>query len=295
MKRLVLIPSLLASFALAACSDDSQQRLTDVLSKQGIKEVTVTEAKVTARCASGATAEVDAAELQKNFLGMVKSERLGVVANDLFKKCDDLDKDKHKAEAQKQLLADAAKELGIDVSAMDDDAAKKAICEKLTAKLPVKDPERAVEDVKNQNRFGCAPAPAPAALPTGLWQVETRPGKRRKPPTTYARLDSEHGERLTASCTGRKADLYVMMPAKVKHHTKVIYAVAGSSKPMKWKVKPSTDGKALFIVDAKGGFRAMKDADSLTLKVPMARKVEDVAFPVKGFDEVLKQLPRHCR
>ena len=280
---------------LAACSDDSQQRLTEALGKEGVKNIGVGDAKITATCSQGANIEVSADDLERNFLGMVKSERVRVVANKIYKQCDDKDTAKRHADAAKTMIADQAKALGIDVSALDEETAKKTICDKLTAALPLKDPARTVEDAKNQNRWGCSPAPAIKELPTGTWQLETPPQTGKKPPPSYACLQNDAGERLTVRCQGKKPDFYVQLQEPVKKGTKTIDAKVGAAKPAKWKVKPSTDGKALFFVDIKPAFKALDGADAVSLAVPGAKKAINVTFKTKGITEALKKLPQGCQ
>jgi hypothetical protein len=299
MKHCVVIGFLLSC---AACGDDAQLRLNEALkSEADIKSVAVTDAKVTATCKEGATVDVDTAELDRNFLGMVKSEKVRDVANKLFKQCEQKNKEVEKAAALKGMIADTAKQLGIDVSALDDNAAKKTICDKLTTQLPIKDPERTVEDAKNQNKWGCAPAPPVTDLPTGAWQVEAPDPKAKvdakKPAVpTYARLVGANGERLTIRCANKKADVYLQVNDPLKKGAKTVDAkLANAPKPQKWKVKPSTDGKALFFVDVKPTVKAMESADNVVITVPGAKKSSDVALSTKGLGEAMKKMPKECQ
>jgi hypothetical protein len=295
MTRMVLLVAAAAAVLGSGCSDDSQQRLGDALGKEGIKNVTVTDTKVSATCAAGTVVEVDSAELDRNFLGMVKTDNIRTVANKIYKQCDEKDTEKKKAEAQKSMIAETSKQLGIDVSALDENGAKKAICEKLTTQLPLKDPDRTVEDAKNQNKWGCPPAPPVTDLPTGAWQLDLPPQKGKAPVTSYARLQSDNGDRLTIRCAGKKADFYLQSAEPAKKGTKLVDALLAGQKPAKWKVKPSTDGKALFFVDVKPDWKAMTGADVVTIKVPTAKAANTVSFKVKGFGEVLKKLPKGCQ
>lgn len=285
----------------AACGDDAQQRLNEALKNEpDIKSISVTDAKVTATCKEGATVDVDTAELDRNFLGMVKSEKVRDVANKLYKQCEQKNKDIEKAAALKGMIADTAKQLGIDVSALDDNTAKKTICDKLTLQLPIKDPERTVEDAKNQNKWGCAPAPPVTDLPTGAWQVEAAPDTGKKDPKkaapVYARLVGANGERLTIRCASKKADVYLQVNDALKKGTKTVDVKVGSlPKPQKWKVKPSTDGKALFFVDVKPTVKAMESADNVVITVPNAKKSSDVSLATKGLAEAMKKMPKECQ
>jgi hypothetical protein len=293
-----LLPALaLASLTLTACSDDTEARLTKALGAQGVKSVKVTEDKVTATCASGATVEVPASELERNFLGMAKAAKVTSVGKKLLQDCDTQDKEKAREAAAKAGIADEAKRLGIDLTGLDDENAKKAICEKLTADLPTKDPERTVDGLKNTQKWGCAPPPPPAALPTGAWAVELGKAEGKKPATSYLRLQNDDGARLTVRCPGKKPDLYVQPREPIKKGTKLVEAKVGGGKPAKWKVKPSTDGKALFFPDTKAAFKQMATGDELALMLPDAKskKPNVVTFPIKGFADAIKQLPKACQ
>ena len=289
-----LLFALALPLAVVACSDDSQQRLTDVLAQQGIKDIAVTEAEVTATCASGAKAKADAAELERSVFG-VKSERIKVVASKLNSKCEELDIEKRRIDGAKAQIAEQAKALGLDVATMDDATAKNLICDKLTAGLPMRASDRAEQDAANQRKWGCAPAPAIAELPTGGWQIENPPPVGKKPATAYARLQNDAGDRLTVRCAAKKADFYLQTQDPVKKGTKTVDVKIGNAKPAKWKVKPSTDGKAIFFVDLKPAFKALDTQDVATFTVPGPKKVDNAAFKTKGLGEALKKLPKGCQ
>lgn len=278
-----------------ACTDDTQERLNNTLKERGVKEVVVTETKITATCSSGATTTVNADELERNFMGMPKASKVTAVAKTIFKDCEDKDAEKHREEQIKAALAEQAKQLGVDATGMAEEEIKKAICDKLTSQLPLKDPERTVEGVKNQQRWGCPPPPPVAELPTGAWSVEVPKPQGKKPVQSFARLQNEDGNKLTVRCANKKADFYVQTQSVVKKGTKQIDAKVDLAKPVKWKVKPSTDGKALFFSDTKLSFSSLSRAQKLTLVIPTAKKNELVAFDVKGMGEALRQMPKGCQ
>src|SRR5688500_11532859 len=112
------------SFALTllvlftACADDAQQRLSEPLLAQGIKSVVVTEETITATCAMGATVDVPAAELDRNFLGMARTAKLATIAKSILRQCDEKDGAKRQEEAIKAKLASESKRLGIDTTGL---------------------------------------------------------------------------------------------------------------------------------------------------------------------------------
>lgn len=293
-------PLLLAALALTAgCSDDSEARLQKALGEQGVKEVKVTETSITATCSSGATVEIPAAELERNFLGMAKAAKVTAVGRQILQDCDTKDKERARDAQAKAMMADEAKRLAIDTSGLDDIAIKKAICDKLTPQLPLKDPDRTVEGLKNTQRWGCDPPPAIQAPATGAWEVELGKAEGKKPATSFLRLQNADGERLTIRCTGNQHDVYLQPTTPAKKGTKTIVVKTGEPKPAKWKVKPSTDGKALFFPDTKVAFKALFRSEQLTFVLPVGKKRKAKAdastFSPKGFGEAWKQLPKACQ
>lgn len=285
------------SLQLAGCADDTEARLQKALGEQGIKSVRVTEAQVTATCASGATSEVPASELERNFLGMAKATQVTAVGRKLLKDCDAKDQARAKEAQAKAMIVDEAKRLEVNITGLDDATAKIAICEKLTAALPAKDPERTVQGVQNTQRWGCAAPPPPPEPVTGAWVVEEGKPEGKKAVSTFLRLQNDAGEKLTVRCTGSKTELYLQPASPAKKGTKVVEATADKSrKAMKWKVKPSTDGKALFFPDLKSAFASLEKATEITVVVPVGKKgANSSAFSVKGFAEAKKKLPTTCR
>jgi hypothetical protein len=111
----------------------------------------------------------------------------------------------------------------------------------------------------------------------------------------YARLENEAGERLTLRCSGKKVELYVQPKAAAKKGTKIVGVRVDGGKPQKWKVKPSTDGKALFL-DVKDATKAALDsAEKLQVDVPVGKKSAGSVFEVKGLKDALRALPKACR
>ena len=284
----------LALIFATGCNDDVQKRLSDPLKEQGIKEVVVDETKIVATCATGATVEIPATELERNFLGMSKTSKVATIAKNILRDCDDKDTAKRQEAAVAAKITEETKRLGIDATGMDDAATKKAICEKLTAALPIKDPDRTMEGAKNTQRWGCDAPPPPAALPTGAWAVEIGKPQGKKPAQSFLRLQNDAGEKLTLRCVGKKPDFYVQPAAPAKKGTKVIAARIDGGKPAKWKVKPSTDGKALFFIDAKGAFKALAGSNEVAFTIP-SKKPLVAKFAVKGFSDALKQMPKPCQ
>ena len=120
------------------------KRLSAALADRPIKDIVVTDQLVTAKCASGQTTDITATELERNFLGMPKSEKISFVAKAILKDCEAKDEAKAKTERLAQAIVAEAKRLKIDLSKLPDDENKKSmICEALIPELPPKDPERA--------------------------------------------------------------------------------------------------------------------------------------------------------
>lgn len=291
--RFLPLAGLALTFA-SGCNDDVQKRLSEPLKEQGIKEVAVDESKIVATCATGATVEIAATELERNFLGMAKTSKVTTIAKNILRECDDKDAAKRQEDAVAAKITEETKRLGIDATGMDVAATKKAICEKLTAILPIKDPDRTMEGAKNTQRWGCDAPPPPAALPTGAWVVELGKPQGKKTPPSFLRLQNDGGEKLTLRCAGKKPELYVQAAAPAKKGTKLIDARVDGGKAARWKVKPSTDGKALFLVDAKGAFKALAGANEVAFTIP-AKKPMVATFVVKGFGDALQQLPKPCQ
>jgi hypothetical protein len=286
------------ALALAGCGDETEARLKKALGDQGVKDVKVTEEMVIATCSSGATVEIPAEELERNFLGMAKANKVTVVGRKILQDCDTKDKERARDAQAKAMIADEVKRLGIDTTGLQEAAVKLAICEKLTERLPQKDPERTVEGLQNTQRWGCEPPPPPSAPPpppAGTWLVELGKPEGKKPATSFLRQQNDGGERLTVRCSGKKVELYVQPDKPVKKGTKAVTVKVGAAKPAKWKANPSTDGKALFFPDTKVAFKAMADADELTFFIPGAKKVSPSTFAVKNFSDALQKLPKACR
>lgn len=292
-----LSSSLLAALALVtACSDDSEARLQKALGEQGVNEVKVTEETVTAVCSSGATVEIPATELERNFLGMAKASKVTAVGRQILQDCDTKDKEKAREVHQKAMMADEAKRLAIDTTGLEESVIKKAICEKLTAELPRKDPDRTVDGLKNTQRWGCEPPPPVEPLKTGAWAIDVNEGTAKKPGSSFLRLENGDGEKLTVRCTGKQHDLYLQPAKPAKKGTKLLMVRSGGAKPAKWKVKSSTDGKALFFPDTKAAFKALFGGDEMSFVVPVTKKKSLTStFAVKGFGEAWKQLPKSCQ
>jgi hypothetical protein len=280
---------------LSGCNDDVQKRLADPLKEQGIKEIVVNEQKIIATCSTGVTVEIEAKELERNFLGMAKTSKVATIAKNILRECDDKDSAKRQEEAIKSKLADETKRLGIDTTGKDDAAIKKEICVKLTEALPRKDPDRTVEGAKNTQRWNCDPPPPPPELPSGAWAVELGKPVGKKPAQSFLRLQNDAGEKLTLRCVGKKPDFYVQPATPAKKGTKVVDARVDGAKAAKWKVKPSTDGKALFFADTKIAFKALSGASELAVIFPTKGKPATSKFAVKGFADALKQLPKPCQ
>lgn len=280
---------------LAACGGDIVPRLQKPLEGQGIKEVTVDETKITASCSQGDKVEVPASELALNFMGMAKTDKIAVVVKKIVTQCEEKDTEKKRLEGIRAAQKDKARELGVDVSGKDDEAARLAICEKLTSMLPVKDPERTRFAEANERSWKCPPAPKVDELPTGRWQIELASvaGPKRGP--SFLRLENDDAEKLTLRCASAKLDLYIQPTKASKKGTKVVEAKLDGAKPVKWKVKPSTDGKALFFPEAKAVAKALAGASRVTVAVPNAKGTSAVTFDVKGVGEAQKQLPKGCR
>jgi hypothetical protein len=296
-RRLVLAGLMLS---LAACSDEAPKRLSDSLAQVGIKDVVVDEQKIGATCSQGDKVEVPTAELERNFLGMSSPKKVVLVAKNIAKDCEDKDTTKKREAAQKARLGDVLKELGIDATGLDDAATKKAICAKLTAGLPRKEPERMQGGAKNTREWGCEPPAAPEALPTGLWETVVGKAECKKPAVSYARLKNEDGGRLTLRCTGTgkaaKAEIYVGFAEKTKFKkgTKAVMVSLDGKKPAKWKANVAKDLSALFF-DPKAALEPLGGANKMSVELPTAKKSQKVAFDVKGFAEATKALPAPCK
>lgn len=281
--------------ALTGCNDDVQKRLADPLKEQGIKDVVVNEQKIIATCSTGVTVEIEAKELERNFLGMAKTSKVATIAKNILRECDDKDSAKRQEEAVKNKLVEETKRLGIDTTGKDDAAIKKEICVKLTEALPRKDPDRTMEGAKNTQRWNCDPPPPPPELPSGAWVVELGKPQGKKPAQSFLRLTNEANEKLTLRCAGKKPDFYVQPATPAKKGTKVVDARVDGGKAAKWKVKPSTDGKALFFADTKVAFKSLAGANELAVIFPTKGKPATSTFAVKGFADALKQLPKGCQ
>lgn len=279
---------------VSGCNDDVQKRLADPLKEQGIKDVVVNETKIIATCSTGATVEIDAKELERNFLGMAKTSKVATIAKNILRDCDDKDSAKRQEEAIKAKIGDETKRLGIDPSGMDEAAIKKAICAKLTEALPRKDPDRTIQGANNTQRWGCEPPPPPPELPSGGWAVEIGKPQGKKPAQSFLRLQNDAQEKLTLRCAGKKPDFYVQPATAAKKGTKAVDVKIDGGRSMKWKVKPSTDGKALFFADTKVAFKALANANEMAVIIP-ARKPATATFAVKGFGEALRQMPKACQ
>ena len=286
---------LLIATGVAGCGGDVAPRIQKPLEGQGIKDVAVDEAKVTATCAQGDKVEVPAAELELNFMGMAKTDKVAAVVKKIVTQCEEKDSDKKRLEAIRAAQKDKARELGVDISGKDDEAVRLAICEKLTSMLPVKDPDRTRLAEANERSWKCPPAPKVEELPTGRWQVELASvaGPKRGP--SFLRLDNDEGDKLTLRCASAKLDLYLQPVKPAKKGTKLVDAKLDGAKALKWKVKPSTDGKALFFPEAKAVAKAMASASRVTVAVPNAKGSSAVTFDVKGVGEAQKQLPKGCK
>lgn len=294
MRRSLLV-LLGLGLAGSGCGGDLAPRLQKPLDGQGIKEVTVTEIKITATCAQGDKVEVPVAELELNFMGMAKTEKIAAVVKKIVTTCENKDEEKKRIAGIREAQGAKARELGLDIAGKDDEAVRLAICEKLTSMLPVKEPERNRLAEANERSWKCPAAPKVDELPTGRWQIEIASvaGPKRGP--SFLRLENDDGAKLTYRCASAKLDVYVQATAPTKKGTKVIDAKLDGGKAAKWKVKPSTDGKALFFIDAKGSAKALASASRLTLAVPAAKGNTAVVFEVKGVGEAQKQLPKGCK
>jgi hypothetical protein len=279
----------------SSCGGDLEPRLQKPLAQQGIRDVAVGEANITATCAQGDKVEVPKSELEQNFMGMVKTDKIAAVVQKIYSSCDAKDKARQKEEARKSAFADEAKKLGISIEGKDDEGARAAICDKLATLLPVKDAERAVQAAKNSAAWGCPEPPPLEALPTGKWQIDIGKPVGKKPATSALRLENDRGDRLALRCSGAKVDLYVQPSEPPKKGTAAVDAKLDGAKPAKWKVKGSTDGKALFIADLKAAAPALGKAERLTLAVPTAKGTNAVTFDVRGFADARAQLPKTCK
>ncbi len=280
---------------LAGCGGDLAPRLQKPLEGQGIKDVAIDETKITATCAQGDKVEVPASELELNFMGMAKTDKIAAVVKKVITLCEKQDEEKKRLAGIREAQGAKARELGVDVTGKDEEAIRAAICEKLTAALPVKEPERTRLAEANERSWKCPPAPTLEELPTGRWQVEivATAGPKRGP--SFLRLDNDAGDKLTYRCASAKLDLYVQPSTPAKKGTKVISAKLDGGKAVTWKVKPSTDGKALFFVDGKGTAKALASAKRVTLAVPNAKGTSAVTFDVKGAGEAQRQMPKGCK
>lgn len=294
MRRARVLLLLIGTGAMG-CGGDLAPRLQKPLEGQGIKGVTVDETKVTATCSQGDKVEVPAAELELNFMGMAKTDKIAAVVKKIVTQCEEKDTEKKRIEAIRTAQKDKARELGVDTSGKDDEGVRLAICEKLTSMLPVKDPERTRLAEANTRSWKCTPAPKVDELPTGRWQIEIASvaGPKRGP--SFLRLENEEGEKLTLRCASAKLDLYVQPDKPAKKGTKVVEAKLDGAKTVKWKVKPSTDGKALFFPEARLVAKAMAGVSRVTLAVPNAKGTSAVTFEVGGVGEAQKQLPKGCK
>jgi len=275
------------------CGDDTAARLTASLAPQGIKNVDVTDERIVASCALGQTAELPAAELERNFMGMAKASKVTSVGRALLKECDDKDNAQRKAEGLKVAIADEAKRLGITAGA-DDDATKNAICDKLTSTLPISAADRTDQGLKNTARWGCATPPPVEELKTGAWIVEHGKPVGKKPGTHFLRLQNGDGEKLTFSCTGKKTTFYVQPKLAAPKKTTILETQLDAAKAAKWKVRPSTDGKALFFIDVKAAARGLSEKNAATF-IPAGKKATSSTFNVSGFKEAFASLPPACR
>lgn len=294
MRRCWMFVMLIGAGA-AGCGGDIAPRLQKPLEGQGIKDVTVDETKVMATCSQGDKVEVPAAELELNFMGMAKTDKIAAVVKKIVTSCEEKDTEKKRLAGIRAAQKDKARELSLDIGDKDDEAVRLAICEKLTAMLPVKDPERTRLAEANERSWKCPPAPKVEELPTGRWQIELASvaGPKRGP--SFLRLENDGGEKLTLRCASAKLDLYIQPDKPAKKGTKIIEAKLDGGKAAKWKVKPSTDGKALFFPEAKVVARSLASVSRVTLAVPNAKGTSAVTFDVKGVGEAQKQLPKGCR
>ncbi len=292
MRRSLMV---LLGVALAGCGGDIAPRLQKPLEGQGIKDVLVDETKVTATCSQGDKVEVPAAELDINFMGMAKTDKVAAVVKKIVTTCEDKDNEKKRLAGIREAQGAKARELGVDIKDKDDDAVRTAICEKLTSMLPVKEPDRSRFAEANQRSWKCPPAPKLDDLPTGRWEIELASvaGPKRGP--SFLRLENDDSAKLTYRCASAKLDVYVQAVTPTKKGTKVIDAKLDGAKAVKWKVKPSTDGKALFFVETKAVAKALSSASRVTLAVPTAKGSSAVTFEVKGAGEAQKQLPKGCK
>lgn len=292
MRRSLVV---LLGFGLAGCGGDLAPRLQKPLDGQGIKELAIDKTKITATCAQGDKVEVPASELELNALGMAKTEKIAAVVKKIVTTCEEKDAEKKRIAGIREAQGAKARELGIDIAGKEDDAVRAAICEKLTSMLPVKDPDRTRFAEANERSWKCPPAPKVDELPTGRWQIEIASvaGPKRGP--SFLRLENDDGAKLTYRCASAKLDVYVQTTAPTKKGTKLVDAKLDGGKAAKWKVKPSTDGKALFLVDAKAVAKAMASASRATIAVPGAKGSAAVTFEIKGVGEAQKQLPKGCK
>ncbi|OGQ21213.1 MAG: hypothetical protein A2138_07985 [Deltaproteobacteria bacterium RBG_16_71_12] len=292
MRRSLVV---LLGLGLTGCGGDLAPRLQKPLDGQGIKDVAVDDSKITAVCAQGDKVEVPVAELELNFLGMAKTEQIAAVVKKIVTTCEEKDAEKKRIAGIREAQGAKARELGIDIAGKDDEAVRGAICEKLTSMLPVKEPDRTRFAEANERSWKCPPAPKVDELPTGRWQIEIASvaGPKRGP--SFLRLENDDGTKLTYRCASAKLDVYVQPAAPAKKGTRVVDAKLDGGKAAKWKVKPSTDGKALFLVDAKAVAKAMASAARVTLAVPGAKGSTAVTFEIKGVGQAQKQLPKGCK
>lgn len=288
------LPAILG-VGLAGCGGDLAPRLQKPLEGQGIKDVVIDDTKITATCAQGDKAEVPAAELELNFMGMAKTDKIAGVVKKIITVCEKQDEEKKRLAGIREAQGAKARELGVDITGKDDEAIRLGICEKLTAALPVKEPERSRLAEANERSWKCPPAPKVDELPTGRWQVEiaATAGPKRGP--SFLRLDNDDGDKLTYRCASAKLDVYVQPSTPAKKGTKAVSAKIDGGKGLTWKVKPSTDGKALFLIDAKGAAKVLASAKRVTLAVPNAKGTSAVTFDVKGVGEAQKQMPKGCK
>ena len=292
MRRSLLV---LLGVGLAGCGGDVAPRLQKPLEGQGIKDVTVDDTKVSATCSQGDKVEVPAAELDVNFMGMAKTEKVAAVVKTIVTTCEDKDTEKKRIAGIREAQGAKARELGVDIKDKDDEAVRVAICEKLTSMLPVKEPDRSRFAEANERSWKCPPAPKLDDLPTGRWQIEIASvaGPKRGP--SFLRLENDDGTKLTYRCASAKLDVYVQGATPIKKGTKVVDAKLDGGKAVRWKVKPSTDGKALFFIESRAVAKALGSASRVTLAVPNAKGTSALTFEVKGVGVAQKQLPKGCK
>jgi hypothetical protein len=300
MTRAGLLVCALTCVTATGCSDDAPKRLSEALAQVGIKDVVVGAEKIEATCSQGDKSEVPTADLERNFLGLSNPKKVVVIAKQIAKDCEEKDTAKKKAASQKARLADTTKSLGIDTTGLDDEAQRVKICDKLTEKLPRKEPDRSQEAAKNMREWSCPPAPALAALPGGQWQVDLGTPAPKKPLIHRASLVNADGDRLVLRCTVngkvQKPELYVQLAekTKVKKGTKLVNVGVDGAKPAKWKANVAKDLSAIFF-DPKVAMKALRPAQKVTVDVPTAKKPQKVIFEVKGVADAIKPFPKACQ